>query len=53
MSLTTAAGAAAAAAVAVVAAVVDRDGVQWRQWRGRLMAAAALVAMFNDGGIGQ
>jgi hypothetical protein len=31
-----------AAAVVAAAAVVDNDdGVQWRRWRGRLMAAAA------------
>jgi hypothetical protein len=32
---------AAAAAVVAVAAVDDEDGVQWRRWRGRSMAAAA------------
>jgi hypothetical protein len=34
-------GPAAAAVVAAVVVVDDRDGVQWRQWQGRLMAVAA------------
>ncbi len=31
----------AAAAVVAVAALDNEDGVQWRRWRGHLMAAAA------------
>ncbi len=43
---------AAAAALAVVA-VDDRDGIQWRQLQGPLMAVAALVGPFDGDGVGQ
>jgi hypothetical protein len=48
-----AAAATTAAAVAAVAVVNDRDCIQWMLWQGHLTAAAALVARFNGGGIGQ
>jgi hypothetical protein len=38
----------AAAVVVAVAAVDDEDGVQWRRWRGRSMAAVA--GAFDGGG---
>ncbi len=44
---------AVAAVAAAVAVVEKRDGFQWWRWWGCLMAAAALVATFNGGGIGQ
>ncbi len=50
--LAAAAAAAAAVAAAAVVAMDYRDGVQWRQWQGRLMAAVALVVRFNGSGIG-
>jgi hypothetical protein len=44
----------AATAVVAVAAVGNRDSVQWWQWWGHMIAAAALVAKFNNrGGIGR
>ncbi len=40
-------------AAAAVLVVDNRDGVQWWQWCGHLMAAAGLVATFNGSSVGQ
>jgi hypothetical protein len=42
----------AVVAMAAVAAEDDRDGIQWWQGWGHLMAAAALMATFNGGSVG-